>query len=203
MNAIGSGVVRLAGPLGAPLEVLLKLYEDDRKEEKERKLNELLESNQTISRDVLSAVFEARSDFQVTHQVLLEMVGGMLEQMRIAGAAERERLLSAPDIGLINSNHQGVSEKAVVDELVHLFAGDTNLFLVIIRDAGFPVDGLKANEAPRTLISDFVNNCRGLPPQKLAGTFRSLHARKEGSEILATLSAMFEELVIAKPWNKP
>ena len=193
LKAVGEGVAALAGPVGAPLRVLLSLYADelkDKENEKNTALQELIESSNQIQRKQIEEIFEVRQDMSETRTLLVELLTPLLERVRLSHSKTPEALVpAAGNLMLADSLVEITNEDSLVAELRRLFATDTKLFISLLPN-DFPVDTFNSNEAAAVVFKSFVRTCRGLDPRLLCSTFAKLSKEKPSSRVFERLSSL-------------
>jgi hypothetical protein len=204
LKAISKAVSKLAGPLGAPLEGLLSLYEDDKKDITNQRLEELLTSTQDTSREALNTVFEVRENLESTHKLLVDFLVPIVQSMRsLPGDGSNQAIEVIAHVKSITDAKQIklATETSIIKELVQLFEHDIPLLIALLRDSGFPTEKIQTTGAPYTVVSNFVRCCRGENPEQLCRTFTELSNNKAGSVVLqeiARVSCEYSEWLKSK-----
>jgi hypothetical protein len=202
LKAIGKAVSKLAGPLGAPLEGMLSLQEDDKKDKQNQEIKGLIESSKEISQQSVEAILQVGDSQKASHELLVKLSTYILEEMRRKPEAEPEAVaesvnktltLSVRPIGV-------VTEATIEEELEYLFQTDKASFIGIIENTGFPTSTINTDGAARNVYHQFVLKCRGKGWGQLCKTFNALYAKNESSSILKDAANIYCEL--AQPEHK-
>ena len=192
-----------AGPLAAPFEAVLSLYEDEQTEKREAKVDEMILEGQNMSREVLEEIFIARSEIkELREQFILGM------EICFSILAKNTALLSSPDLEenlpfLIEPYREKleasglITDEVLANELYKYYEKDPRLFLAHIS-ADFPVGELRSYEALPVIISDFLTRCSGQELKQQSKIFNALSKKNPGSKPLKVKSLMLQEQVIKK-----
>jgi len=176
------------------------------------KLLQLLSQGHEISREaldeILTEVIGAPQDNRLIRE---QMVAGFFAALKLVVDAQRhsvegaklDRFLSGNghEVGeglsaLVQENaallaSEGlVTQEAVRDELVRLFADDVRTLLAIAQPSGFPKGWVNTNAAPIQSYHAFLETLEGLPGEQRARVARALAMKKRGSALLDKWAAI-------------
>ena len=202
LKALGHATTSIAGPFGAPLAFSLSLYEDEKEEQRNLRIEHLLLQSSTINKKVLEEILELRESSQNTHEELLTLINSILEAIKPEASVSIDnayKLLDAKEVKL--KDKFSLTEKNIIDELCNLFAKDIKLFLTIIDESGFPIKEIDSSGSPEVMIHSFATICRGLDRDLLKKVFNHLYERRKGSSVLKRATKLLNELNEA-PTNK-
>ena len=203
LKASAKAVRVFAGPLAAPFEAVLSLYEDEQTEKREAKLDEMILEGQNLNREVLAEIFEARSEIkELREQFILGI------EICFSLLAKDRKLFSSPDLEenlpfLIEQYKERfeasglITDEVLADELYKCYEKDTRLLLAHIS-ADFPLEELPSYEALAVIISDFLTKCSGQGLNQQAKIFNALSRKNPGSKPLKVKSLMLQEQVISQ-----
>lgn len=200
LRALAKGVGTAAGPLGAPAEFILSLYDDELAEKRDAKLEAILYKNQDISREALEQIFEIRDEIK---EVRRQFINGLIACMTIL--IQNRQLLSSPqklEIGLpaLIGQHQEVfqengfvTEQVLNQELSRIYAADPKLFMTTVGVAGFPLETIPQGDAPKVIVFHFVTRCSTLGLNQQVNIFQALSKENPINEPLRVITALLRE----------
>lgn len=134
LKASAKAVRVFAGPLAAPFEGVLSLYEDEQTEKRQAELDAMINEVQNVSRETLGEIFEARTDIkELREQFILGM------EICFSILAQNRKLLSSPDLEenlpfLMEPYREKletsglITDEVLADELCKFYKTDSRLF---------------------------------------------------------------------------
>ncbi|GGA56582.1 hypothetical protein [Okeania sp. KiyG1] len=201
LKASAKAVRVFAGPLAAPFEGVLSLYEDEQTEKRQAELDAMINEVQNVSRETLGEIFEARTDIkELREQFILGM------EICFSILAQNRKLLSSPDLEenlpfLMEPYREKletsglITDEVLADELCKFYKTDSRLFLRHIS-TNFPVEELRHNEALPVIIYDFLTRCSAQELKQQLQIFNTLSQKNKGSKRLKEKSLILQEQVI-------
>jgi hypothetical protein len=200
LSAILDALSTIAGPLGFPGKFALRLYDDEKAEERDAKLHATLYEGQSISRESLEKIFEIKNE---VIEIREQLINGI---MGLAQIIERgKRTLPSPLViedelkhyithrGDIMEENKFITRKEINEELEKLYGADIELFKTTVGNAGFKVAMIPWGNAPRVVIFRFLEICQGYELKTKANIFRELSNEFPGSDILRSVAALLQE----------
>jgi len=209
--AIGEGVAQFAGPLGAPIKVLLS-YQNA--ENLQRIFDELLkraaEGNENIEELVASLAVVHDDQREGNRQVvlLLKSIAGLLSQrtdrLELLRRVDHEGSTPDEQIAMISrllrdnssnvSQHYVLTEQALLDELLRLVRDQNNLLNAIGLLAPFVQGCFAPGMPPRTAFFNFVVELRGRTSREQQVIFDALEQTYPGSPVFRMFATTYREV---------
>lgn len=203
LKATLKAVKTFAGPLAAPAEFVLSLYEDEEAQKQVDELDKVIAQRQELSPDVLEHLIQTRSELtQFREQFLIGM------KVCLSILARHRDQLSSPEAIEQNMPHFLADEREALEEqgfitkqllskdISRLYASDPNLFIAIVSDAGFPVQTLPNRDAMKVIASRFLDRCEGLELKQQSRIFTELSDENPGVESLRKVSGLLREMYL-------
>ena len=199
LKASAKAVRVFAGPLAAPFEGVLSLYEDEQTEKRQAELDAMINEVQNVSRETLGEIFEARTDIkELREQFILGM------EICFSILAQNRKLLSSRDLEenlvvLIESDREKleargfITKEVLTKEISKIYADSPKLFQTTIGMAGFPLELIPQGDELKVIVFKFINRCVNLQINQQIKIFKSLSEENPDSDILRIQTQILKE----------
>jgi hypothetical protein len=206
IRAIAKALAKLAGPVGAPVEFALSLYDDERSEKRNAELTSKIVEGHALTREAIAEIFELKEGYSTVRAQLVSGFHTALQLLMEDHEIVKSLKANQGDVQdsiitpLLRQNLQRfasgsfLTEQKVIDELTHLYSMDIDYFLAIVYPAGFPQGMLTHHAPPKATFLGFVHALRGCLNESKASIYNALSNDKPASEILRVAASLYREL---------
>jgi len=203
LKATLKAVKIFAGPLAAPAEFVLSLYEDEEAQRQVDELDKAIAQRQELSSDVLEHLIRTRSEltqfreqFLISMKVCLTILARYGDQLSSPEAIEQNMPYLLEDKREVLEEQGFITKQLLSDDISRLYASDPNLFLATVNDAGFPVQTLPNRDAMKVIASRFLDRCEGLDLKQKSSIFTALSRENPGVKSFKKVSGFLREIYL-------
>lgn len=168
LAATCKGLSVAVGPFGAIGEATLKLYDDERSEEREKKLKELITTGQDVNQEALKQIFELKNNVKFIQEQVINCLAAIVEVLNKDGIniSSPEQLKNIVDSQFFKANVKEFRKNGFIDvntiemECVEIFKVSDSMyqkFLTCVRRGGFDTGSLPPNYTKEAIISECIH----------------------------------------------
>jgi len=197
LKAIGEGVAKASGPLGAPLKTLLSIMTSEDQAKVNITLDKIIKQQAEYSDETLVSLVQVHDDMKELKDFMLQQIGARISVFTKL-PSNMSANLCIEDMAFFGPT--SITENELQKELEELYSTKMELFWGDISRTEFPTSRLKRTGRPELEIIDFIEFCKGQSMQTLLNTYSFLLRQNNGSIILYQLVSDLSEA--AKLENK-
>jgi hypothetical protein len=216
IRALGKAVSHLIGPMGAPIEFIISLYDDKKSNEMQQLflmgLDNIAAQQEELKSLVLTPI-EGMAKTQV--DIVLSAIHRQIaeneeyrQKIRLTldnASATDEELRDAFVFGISPVDLRSVgllSEEQLEEDLRKLYQADIITFVNDLKRCGFPVEELNILQSAANVYRAFVDYSRRPDPCINADIFRKLYDKNKASDELGQWAEFYEVLCRQRIFNK-